>query len=343
MARRMVWPALCGELEKRFGELKPGEQLPAEQSLADELQVSKSTLRRALDVFVEQGILAKQPGKGNVLLRPPRRISRELVFLTSDPIFFAPALKSFCLRAVERNYYGTVVVLDGTAEMQRRLVMTVADRVPAGILINHTPALEEPEFFHRLERGKSTLLYMQRYPAGIERGNLIRISVAETFAEIVGRFYREGVRRFALYHCSGMAPGAVRERVDGFREGVRRCQLKVPEERIFLGPAGEAEQEAFFSLFRSCRRPDAVICVSDRSAAHFLAELRRRGIDRTGIRISGYDNSYLVNYAAPGIVTAAPPLEELGGAAVDLLIRQSENPGFLPKTIQLESQIIELN
>ena len=35
MARRMVWPALCGELEKRFGELKPGEQLPAEQSLAD--------------------------------------------------------------------------------------------------------------------------------------------------------------------------------------------------------------------------------------------------------------------------------------------------------------------
>lgn len=169
MARRMVWPALCGELEKRFGELKPGEQLPAEQSLADELQVSKSTLRRALDVFVEQGILAKQPGKGNVLLRPPRRISRELVFLTSDPIFFAPALKSFCLRAVERNYYGTVVVLDGTAEMQHRLVHTVADRVPAGILINHTPALEEPEFFHRLERGKSTLLYMQRYPAGIER------------------------------------------------------------------------------------------------------------------------------------------------------------------------------
>lgn len=72
MARRMVWPALCGELEKRFGELKPGEQLPAEQSLADELQVSKSTLRRALDVFVEQGILAKQPGKGNVLLRHRR-------------------------------------------------------------------------------------------------------------------------------------------------------------------------------------------------------------------------------------------------------------------------------
>ena len=50
-----------------------------------------------------------------------------------------------------------------------------------------------------------------------------------------------------------------------------------------------------------------------------------------------------MNYAAPGIVTAAPPLEELGGAAVDLLIRQSENPGFLPKTIQLKSQIIELN
>ena len=180
---------------------------------------------------------------------------------------------------MERNYYGTVVVLDGTAEMQRRLVMTVADRVPAGILINHTPELEEPEFFHQLERGKSTLLYMQRYPAGIERGNLIRISVPETFAEIVGRFYREGARRFALYHCSGMAPGAVRERAEGFSEGIRRCQLKVPEERIFLGPAGEAEQEAFFSLFRSCRRPDAVICVSDRSAAHFLAELRRRALD----------------------------------------------------------------
>ncbi len=343
MARRMVWPALCGELEKRFGELKPGEQLPAEQRLADELQVSRSTLRRALDVFVEQRILAKQPGKGNVLLRPPRRISRELVFLTGDPIFFAPALKSFCRRAVERNYYGTVVALGGTAEMQRRLILTIADRVPAGILINHTPELDDPELFHQLERGKSTLLYVQRYPAGIERGNLIRVSMAETFAEIVGRFYREGARRFALYHYSCVASGAVRERVDGFREGVRRCQLKVPAERVFLGPAGEAEQEAFFSLFRSRRRPDAVICISDCSAARFLAELRRRGIDRAGILISGYDNSYLANYAAPGIVTAAPPLDELGGEAVDLLIRQSENPGFLPKTIQLKSKIIDLN
>ena len=132
--RREVWRAEWYG-PRSAGSWRSGSDylgLAAEQSLADELQVSKSTLRRALDVFVEQGILAKQPGKGNVLLRPPRRISRELVFLTSDPIFFAPALKSFCLRAVERNYYGTVVVLDGTAEMQHRLVHTVADRAPAG-------------------------------------------------------------------------------------------------------------------------------------------------------------------------------------------------------------------
>ena len=45
----------------------------------------------------------------------------------------------------------------------------------------------------------------------------------------------------------------------------------------------------------------------------------------------------------PGIVTAAPPLEELGREAVDLLVRQSDNPGFLPKTISLKSQIRELN
>ena len=46
---------------------------------------------------------------------------------------------------------------------------------------------------------------------------------------------------------------------------------------------------------------------------------------------------------ARAYIAALARLAELGGAAVDLLIRQSENPGFLPKTIQLESQIIELN
>jgi len=46
------------------GELRPGDKLPAERVLAEQLQVSRSSLREALRVLQFMGILDIRPGEG---------------------------------------------------------------------------------------------------------------------------------------------------------------------------------------------------------------------------------------------------------------------------------------
>jgi GntR family transcriptional regulator len=46
------------------GELAPGAQLPSERSLCDQLQVSRTTVRRALAALSEDGLVESAPGRG---------------------------------------------------------------------------------------------------------------------------------------------------------------------------------------------------------------------------------------------------------------------------------------
>ena len=50
------------------GEFPAGSTLPSEAALCTQYEVSRNTLRRALDDLAEEGLLVAQPGRGRVVL-----------------------------------------------------------------------------------------------------------------------------------------------------------------------------------------------------------------------------------------------------------------------------------
>lgn len=80
------------------GIYPPGSQLPSESALAEEMGVSRMTLRKALALFIEDGLLRNVPGVGHFVREPNSRASTFLDKSTRcNPVYaYASTVSESC-------------------------------------------------------------------------------------------------------------------------------------------------------------------------------------------------------------------------------------------------------
>src|SRR5574341_1328957 len=67
--------------EISLGTLKPGSQFPTEDSLCREYEVSRGTVRQAVSLLVQEGLICRQQGRGTFVNSP--RLGPTFFTLTS--------------------------------------------------------------------------------------------------------------------------------------------------------------------------------------------------------------------------------------------------------------------
>ena len=77
------------------GKYKPGDKLPGENILAEQFQVSRGTLRQAMLLLQEDGLISNHQGKGNIVLSN-QDISSNGLEKIGNPIV------DFCLQRIDR-------------------------------------------------------------------------------------------------------------------------------------------------------------------------------------------------------------------------------------------------
>lgn len=65
------------------GRLKHGDALPAERDIADAANISRVTVRKAVDELVNEGLLVRRRGSGTFVVKPVTRMQQPLSQLTS--------------------------------------------------------------------------------------------------------------------------------------------------------------------------------------------------------------------------------------------------------------------
>lgn len=77
------------------GKYKPGDKLPGENLLAEQFQVSRGTLRQAMLLLQEDGLISNHQGKGNIVLSN-QDITANGLEKIGNPIV------DFCLQPIDR-------------------------------------------------------------------------------------------------------------------------------------------------------------------------------------------------------------------------------------------------
>ena len=269
--------------------LFPGNRLPPAADLAEELGVSRETVRLAQEALQREGLLVKIRRRGTLLephslrLRAPEK-ARALAYLQTD----YPSARGK-EEAVTHTISG--LMLQGA--------LREAGRAGYELLLRHAPPAEMDEALERLLRtarlrgiifasfgeeklvrralGLGVPVVLLDHELNHPRVGSVREDSFQGARAAVAHLAGLGHRRIAYAHWrrEDLNPWRLR----GYRQGLRDARLprrRVWEMSVELTPAG-AEQ-VIETLERLHPRPTALLCFNNTLAKLVVGGLRRRGV-----------------------------------------------------------------
>ena len=329
--------------------LAPGSQLPTEAEFCQQLKVSRSTVRHALERLELKGVISRTRGRGTFLLdtslvnqRQP--IDQTNIARVTNPtgmigVVFSYAseidvMQTALLRGIEHAvkprgynvYFGRTDDWDEAGEMK-----TIEDLLHIGVngfVILPLPNRTSTVGVQKLIERKIPLVLVDRYLSDLDTSYVISDNDAGTY-QVVEHLILAGYR--TLIFTIDKAEGAtekqflttsIRDRYNGYCQVLRDYNLA----HLIQPPyaVDHAKQESVRELLTSAPRgalPLAVVAVND----HVATEISNTGA-QIGLRppddfaIVGFDDLPFASRISVPLTTVIQPRYEIGFRAGHLLV-----------------------
>lgn len=183
------------------GKYKPGDKLPGENVLAEQFQVSRGTLRQAMLLLQEDGLIINHQGKGNIVLSNQDTTANGLEKV-GNPI------TDFCLEPIDR--VETTIGFQPATQKHQQVLKLRPSSIVAVIDITYY-SKEQPVGF--------AMVYMPHEI--LDKGN---VDLEDT--NKVYEFYMKLLSMDKLYSNTKLRMGKARERLANI--------LHIPEEEVIL-------------------------------------------------------------------------------------------------------------
>ena len=319
---------IARELEHQLRRSQ-GEKLPTEAALCQQYGVSRQTVRSALGVLEEKGLILRRQGSGSYPTQAAVAASRQIAVVLADrEEYLAPALLRDMRKAASQAGCSlTCLETGGSREREGEALARLLRQRPAGIIlepITDVLGCFQEELLHRVKAAGIPLVYLNgRYtvqaPAVLpedERGA----------GMLMAHLSSAGHRRVAAMLKWDDSRGLSRFR--GLRRAAKElgihfeeenCLWYSQQERLELLDGGEDLPRRFRERF--CRDYSALVCFNDEIGYRMQRYLRSI---HAPMSVVCFEGSYLALTQDAALTTLGPAEELPGPAAVRLILNQME-------------------
>lgn len=341
---RQIYEALRRDIESQ--KYQGDDLLPPEHQIARDYGVDRSTVRKALKMLVEDGLVEKRPGKGTVVLEQRRTFPASAAdsphgnigfLLPSGNAITQPFYSTlFCVleRELKRFHFSLIY---STFNEQDDLLQTVSNcRLNGIIFVSNTSG---EQIGTALEAGIPCTLvnsFDPRIPSVL--------SDNEHGAYLAGRHLIENGHRNVCILSGVRSYICSEERIRGFRRAYAEEGIRIPESCVL--PSDSWEQEAGCESIRrylsSARTmPSAIFCLNDRLAFGAMMAIRQCGLRvPEDISIIGYDNLYNQVSVIP-LTTIEAHVESIAEATAQAQIWQQLGGKRCPQRITIPTALVQ--
>lgn len=322
------------------GELRSGDRLEPEKEIGARFGISRQTVRHALSLLAQEGVLETVHGSGSYVKDNKEQYQQKAVLSSTVTIissyvdgYIFPRILRSMVETLERLGYGARIMFTGNqVETERRLLKRLIEEE------SRDPMIVEPvmsglpnpnlKYYRELQqRGIPILFFHSFYP----ELNLPHVSMDDVEAGRIATEYliSQGHTRIAGVFKADDGQGKYRYK--GYICALYRAEIAICEERICWIDTVEQklltrEYERLLKRLRGCT---ACLCYND-EVAHSLTEI----CIKQGIRIPedlsiiSIDNSELAKLNPVPLTSMVHPMEVMGVRTAENLVHLIKDPEF---------------
>lgn len=325
------------------------DKLPTIKEIAKRLNVSVSTVSRALANHPRIGLLTKmrvqdlakelqyEPNTQAIFFKQKKTyvIGVILPFIREE--FFSQAISGIEMAAMERDY----TILFGQSfddpEREQKVVDTMRKQRVDGLIISLSKQTQDYEHLLALEKYGIPVVYFDRVPP-FKNAHKVYCNLFTGTVDMVGWLFSRGYKRIALINGPDKLP-ASKERLNGYIEGISKKKIKVDMQMVENTDfSKESTYKAIKKLLSLKNAPNAIISFNDYVHMDVMqyAQQQNMLVNKDVVFVS-YANLPITSY------TAHPPLVSIeqypygqGEKAMEIMIQLINERSELKKGQQDE-------
>lgn len=307
-----------------------GDKIPSENELSREYGVSRQTVRKAISVLTNEGILYAEHGKGTFIAQKEfvNKNSKNIAVVTtylSDYIF--PRLIQGIDGVLTGEGYSILLKTTGNSRaVEARCLQELLSKEIDGMIIEPSKSqiyCKHTSLYEQLDDYGIPYVFIQGYFSQMSHKPYVLVDDRAGGYEVTKHLLEQGHKHILGVFKADDTQGE--ERHKGYVTALQEAGIAYNPDYVIQFHTEDRNikpHDAVRQMIRENEKIDAVVCYNDQIAVDAI-----RAVEECGkrvpedISVTGFDNSFIAKNNRIPITTISHPQEKLGMMAAELLMR----------------------